>query len=102
MTIYVDPLRTYFKTGINGKRRRLWVSRLFTDPTDDLSTLTEFAELLGLPADFLNRGSVLPHFDITSPKRAKAVSCSAVIVSGVRAQEIEQAWRRYWDEHNAD
>ena len=102
MTIYVDPLRTYFKTGPNGKRRRLWMCRLFTDPTSDLSTLTEFAELLGLPADALNRGSVLPHFDISSFKRDWAIDRSAVSVSVVRAQEIEQAWRRYWDEHNAD
>ena len=102
MTIYVGPPKTYFKTGPNGKRRRLWMSRLFTDPTSDLSGLISFAELLGLPADALNQGSVLPHYDIGMFKRDCAIDRSAVTVSDIRTREIEQAWRRYWNEHNAD
>ena len=94
MTIYVDKLRRARNKPNQGPAQN-WTCRMFTDPTEDLSGLIQFAESIGVPTSSLHE-AVMPHFDIGFPKRCDAVSRSAVELTDSRVKDIEAAWRRFW------
>lgn len=100
MTIYVDKLRRYRNRPRRQGPSENWSCRMFTDPTEDLETLKQFAASIGVPETAFHN-AVVPHFDIEFPKRCDAIARSAVELTDSRVKDIEAAWRRFWHENGS-
>lgn len=85
MAIYVDQLRNWgWRLGPS--------CHLFTDgPNEELHA---FAARLGLKRDWFQRSASGPHYDLTGPKRTKAVQLGAIEATDREMVDILRNWRR--------
>lgn len=83
MSVYVDDMRRPARVGrIDG----VW-SHLMADSTDEL---VEFGALLGMKSARLQHpGTWKEHFDVTEPKRQRALRLGAVPIGYCSAESIE-------------
>ena len=85
MTVYVDAPRTYTgqddKTIAAGQKHgHLWCHMW----ADDIDELHAVAEAIGLKRRWFQNDTRLPHYDLTPPRRRRAIKHGA-IESSVRA-----------------
>ena len=75
MTIYVDPLLYYSNKPF---KHHYWC-HMTSD--ESIEELTKFAISIGLKSQWFQNHPRIPHYDLTSNKRNKAISCGAVSVT---------------------
>ena len=93
MAIYVDAQFT--ATPRNAQARRhgnQWCHLLCDESLDELHA---FAQSIGLKREYFQR-SVVPHYDLTPSKRAKAVKAGAVEKSHTELNPLKRAWMKRW------
>lgn len=85
MAIYVDQLRNWgWRLGPS--------CHLFTDgPNEELHA---FAAKLGLKRAWLQKSTSGPHYDLTAPKRARAVQLGAIEATDQEMVDILRRWRQ--------
>lgn len=71
MSVYVDPMRPCIP---NRNWRYTSNCHLFADSVEELA---EFAQQLKLRPEWLQKDSILPHFDLTVGMRQKAIKLGA-------------------------
>jgi len=82
--VYVDELRVW----VEG---RIETSHLTADSADELQA---FARALGLPDRAWHRGAKVPHYDLNSTWRTRALAAGAVFMPAREQARLRMARRR--------
>jgi hypothetical protein len=94
MSVYVDPLREY-----GGSKTFRWTISCHMY-ADTLEELHEMAMAIGMKRSWFQDKPHLPHYDLVTARRAKAVRLGAVEVSLREMVEFMRRRRRMADEVN--
>jgi len=93
MAIYVDVQFTATPRNDQARRHGNQWCHLLCD--ENLDELHAFAKSIGLKREYFQR-SVVPHYDLTPSKRAKAVKAGAVEKSHLDLNSLKRAWMKRW------
>ena len=88
MAVYVDRL---VKRGRSTNWPYPSSCHLVADSVDELHT---FAQLLGLKREWSQLQGSIPHYDLTSNKRAQALRLGAVEAGEEQLADMMRVWRR--------
>lgn len=80
MTVYVDEIRVYPKSIMDAATKRngvRWCHML----ADTIEELHLMADTIGIQRRYFQNHGSIPHYDITPPKRAKALRAGAIFKS---------------------
>lgn len=76
--IYVDSIRTYPASSVAPRARRFGLEWCHLWSDGPLEELLDFGIRLGLRPQWLDAGAIVPHFDLTPARRARALELGAV------------------------